>query len=454
MSKWPDDHWFLREWRNGTGRTIREVAHQAALGASSLNNWELGQARPDIYDLRTLDRYYKAGGALVSLAQAGRHRCDVLPPRQRWWLHFRTDTGPVWAWIRPEGDRPVQIQFSWGIFVGEATANPNGTVFTAPVSARNPAALVEANEPVWIDLGEGTLPPYLDLDFGEESINRMFGIQISEAMRDVLATELKKILEHGYRRSLFDLIVSSWQSTDGQPETRDPGVQDPAVPRTTSSEDSPFIVLSGNQYQRIREQACYDRLSVRDKLDEHRFGPPIRKSAISRLEQGRVVADRNIRSRLDAIYGCDGRTACDPVKVTRQHDWAVVEVPDYWYGPVWIRLQGAAPLEAPVRFRWHPWERLYNARIPSLVTLEAAGPARPLCVDLPRSWTLEAGMGYRPEATEINDGWDIVPGAANYVSALYRPVLLQFARAYGSGLRRLLRRLIGNARASGGSIAP
>lgn len=437
---WPEDQWFLRSWRMSRGVTLRAVARETNLSTSSLDNWELGSTRPDIADLRRLDDYYGARGALVSLAQAGRIPDRVLPAKPELWMQFRHDGDAAWCWIRPDSDQPVHVRFWWGVFIGEFDVAVGGLVLTSPVAVKNPPVLLQASSPIWADYGKGILPKDLDLPFDDRSsIARVIALGLSDSIGNLIATELKRMSKSKVLGPMYSKVLS--RSTSGPTlETDVNGDRSSAQKGIASIE--PAYLPTKAEYQRLRISRCYDRKSVTDEVNLQYPSVPIGSTAIKRLEGGRNVACQFLVARLDVLYCCDGATTCEEVRVVYDGNEAHVFVPQFWYGPIWVQFSSTRSEAAPVLLHWSPWEREYLAEPNDLVTFRTGGPTDPLLVRLPRGWSIRAGMGCPPAAVDLNHGWDMAAGTRSLIVSQYGPVLWQFVRAYASDVPGLLRRLV------------
>jgi hypothetical protein len=138
-------------------------------------------------------------------------------------------------------------------------------------------------------------------------------------------------------------------------------------------------------------------------------GHAVTASALRAYEEtGVVPAVECFFSRLDAVYGADGRLGLDVVHDSRsRYPRDGIRFPAYWQGPVWLQVRGdGEDASGLVDLVWGPWRRRqYVLAGTVLTTRRAAHDMPPLTCELPAGWHARAGVGAIPAGLDINHGW-------------------------------------------------
>jgi hypothetical protein len=413
--------WLLRTWRTRVAElTLKEVSSQLFQSShTTLCEWEGGIRPVPVERLRELDGVYAAGGALVDLAMAlGTPK--ALPPRTAWTHNFSESGGPVWMWLRPvPGAGQVTAVARWAAFAYDCVeiCDDRGVFCTARTSMANPALWVELPEPGWVDFGEGELPSALALrQIDAMSVCRVVGDGHSAAGL-VAPPVVERFLSDatfaddvvGFFAQSPDVVRSIFSTRRGWDridDLTDSGTRRPspvAGPRFT-----------GKQYRTLRtgrglSQNDAATLATELLLDDRDRRGRVRKVTVENIrgvEEGRTPRPRYLRSRLDRVYRADGRTGTEAVEPERHGDAHVFNFPTFWIGPVWFAVEASDDQPAVVRSDWHESHKEIRVVGGAVMTCRRPISARhPFVLSCPAGWRVTGGMGFLPDAEDVNLGW-------------------------------------------------
>ena len=193
----------------------------------------------------------------------------------------------------------------------------------------------------------------------------------------------------------------------------------------------PTITFTPDEYRRLRKREdsrnemspfLYQKLLPESPVDDDR---------IRRFEQGRNTKVPNLRSRLDSVYGADGRTCWEPVTAERMGDEeSRISFPPYWVGPVTLsacKVTGTGDPVQTITIRWGEWETKVLLASDTTMTLRRCTKNDPpIEVMHPAGWEIRAGIGYDASSFDINTGWHpTTPEAKLHLFERLKPIYLQ-----------------------------
>lgn len=467
---WTDQAELLRVWRNNiaTDASGRRFTPRTAAVACAKIDSDRAPSRQTIYNwedprrdasprfesgLATLDKAYRAGGALEGLVLA---TPKVFAPRFIWSHNFVPLTtkapesevtgnetssavwppttlsvlesevtgqdkvgGRVWAWLRPgpNGDGIVDVRVRWGVFEASVArrTGDEGLFLTCRVSTPHPAAFIAwRRTPGWCDFGTGPIP-------------RALGVEIISEVDVMTIRELSQSLRH-----LFRATWRAWAAVETPTASlqkrllvlllKTPGVtgrRDATTPPDGLPLDPWPDPNLGSDYAALREARGMTQRYAADLVSSHLApGQYVSSQQLSDFEEHR----RRTRvpyfaSMLDRAYGADGFTCRERVNEidAAGAGRSQVHFPYHWVGPIVITLsspRGNGHETADMDLRWGSWHSPLRVRSGLGVTCrrDAPGAGEPLVIDHPPDWELTVELGYNPEAVDINgDNWDVVP---------------------------------------------
>lgn len=443
--------WLLRSWRDRVAGVDR--AQAAALvnrESGTIWAWESDNDRrcPKLGLIQRLDQGYGADGALAELALAIDTPASPLPPRRSWAHNFPGPSGPVWAWLRPSpGGNRIQATVTWGLLVAtiDDPCDQMGLFVTAPVSVSNPAVQVVLECPGSVDFGTGEIPEALGPPV-IDGIVRLGLIQdrayAHEFVRRLVTAgkRLQRPIPGGLRGFGKVVVVAHRRiaaSRNGPSEREDLTAREPPVALAGQG------CFSGGQFAALREARAMSGKARRIAAERaSELEPPtwFTVEQLRGLEEERQPRGVDYpRARLDTIYRADGFTCSERVDPVVERNSATanaairysVVFPEFWVGPVWITFEADDGAIGDVELNWPPWRKPLTLRSGTTVsTRRAVSTSEPLRVDVPRTWSIEAGMGMHPGAIDVSDGWS--PGGAEEDSTLwgYSPLYDAVARAW------------------------
>lgn len=301
----------LTTWRAHAGFDQQQVAArlQPASSVGALSTWERDRRRPSWERIAELDDVYGAGGALVDLAGALDSPVG-LPSRRVWSHNFRSEPGPVWAWLRPETPGVLQAVLRWGAFGIDLRheCTRRGVLVCVPTSFTNPAGWVILREPGWVDFGRGRPPTELGIPIIEaldhasvtdlpHSVAGLVSRALSERYRSdaAFATEVQQLF--GARPDLVDRVFNT---TTGWRQILDVGPA-PAAAARSGAAGMP-AGFSGSQYAALRAARHLSLRQAAEAATTLDPTAPVSDDHVRRLEAGSAPRVERLRSRLDMVY--------------------------------------------------------------------------------------------------------------------------------------------------------
>ena len=306
-------------------------------------------------ELTAIDHALGAQGAFLDMAWAmgygvmkaeGRVAGPILQASRRWEHNFVDHDGPVWIWVRPQGEssnkKPfVTMHCGPGTF--QLKGKPAGKSFLCHLPLCYPALpfIVELEFAGNVDFGRGVVPVQLDQNMIHIGV-------LTEAYMPII--ELPKKRTDGFQASLRANTREShaWvgrltNSGDGSvwsrwSEGRNPPIVVPAVEPITNLEEI-----------RIRRGFSRNELcdAVNSLLGDHSFTEATYRTFEGNPQALAVpYADRAAKERrraqlvaVDTVLGCHGLLAQTEVACTSEEKGYVwnVHFPSNWIGPTWIR---------------------------------------------------------------------------------------------------------------------
>lgn len=432
----------LTTWRAHAGFDQQQVAArlQPASSVGALSTWERDRRRPSWERIAELDDIYGAGGALVDLAGALDSPVG-LPSRRVWSHNFRSEPGPVWAWLRPETPGVLQAVLRWGAFGIDLRheCTRRGVLVCVPTSFTNPAGWVILREPGWVDFGRGRPPTELGIPIIEaldhasvtdlpHSVAGLVSRALSERYRSdaAFATEVQQLF--GARPDLVDRVFNT---TTGWRQILDVGPA-PAAAARSGAAGMP-AGFSGSQYAALRAARHLSLRQAAEAATTLDPTAPVSDDHVRRLEAGSAPRVERLRSRLDMVYRADGRTCVETIATRRGATtgrW-ILDFPDYWVGPVWLQVDGPAGTTSDAVLVWagdYVPLRVHAGRV--LTCRRAFHGAPPASLSLAPNWTVSAaGVGAREHAADVNWGWYSTDGDPNDSPAVNEHFLALFGRS-------------------------
>lgn len=440
----PHDQWFLQSWRRARGNLpLREVGEATGLSIANLSQWERGSRVPDIDDLIRLDDFYNAAGALISLAQAGRVSCAVIPAREQWWSNL-SGSGPVWVWLRgPAGSAGTHAMLQWGVLSGSVEVSGVGLIVWSAVSIKNPAVKVTFTAPGLAHFGTGRIPREFGIPLvtgldvarfvnRHDSSFRLFRGQLGV----LLASQFKWVKQIlGFLQHRQDLV----RVVATEPNNRTPAL-DLRMYAEPPRQGKPVVALDPDEYRELRTARCLSRASAARVVTEQFPSDPVLPRDIKSLELGHEPRVEHLRARLDRLYETDGFTVFERCPANASPGLAEIRFPAYWRGPIWLRFQARDASARKLTLRWGPWQKriLVPSNIP--ITCRYAGGKEPLWVSFDPSWELACGVGVYLGAANVNEDWepvDLLAGVALFhqYSVVYLRLFERSKEEFGKLMR-------------------
>jgi hypothetical protein len=386
-----------------------DVARKLFCDASLISKWEANRDVPRASQI-SLDTAYGAGGCLGDLLLAiGTPK--TLPARHRWYHNFGPSGGPVWAWIRSMTPGGSEGRITWGPygFTIAVPGGPAGMIINAPVSVNNPPTLVQLEQPGWVDFGRGNVPdwvsaPVVDgaqlLDVSDQGKNETIGL-IADHMRGLLDV-------HG--RTQGELAAFLRQRPELVAEVLGRVRQRAAVERLAPTPRLEAVVdpARGARLCAIRRGRGIFQREVAGLLttQEGTDGlPPITSYHIRVIEDSGISKVDFLVERLDILYRCDGLLTCSPIGPLRA-GVGEARFPDFWVGNVWLDIEPAEGQRTDVELLWGGYRRPLSLEGRTAVTLRKSLAGQPpLLVKTCEDCRWQAGVGFRPDAVDVNQNW-------------------------------------------------
>jgi len=444
---------LLARWRvDVAGRRATDVAGALGVARSAISNWESARRSPSATTLADLDRVFAAGGALVDLATA-LHSPQALPPRTIWWHNFVPSGGPVWAWIRPAtpGLRTI-ITARWGVLGVrlEHQLHHQGLAITVPVSVSNPPARIEVDHPAWVDFGHGQIPDALGIPTVAAATALRHMAPGGDPTLQIFAAQLRPLIHSPWLAHIRDLLGLGHDTTENTPADPTPVAPTEAsmAPGLHLGTSDPWRSLcqepetwSGAAYRRLRRARRLSRADVASRATVLEPEEPVSDDQILLLESGGHPRVPYLYARLDTIYGADGHTCTDTVAVTHDDGQAIVAFPWWWTGPIWITITSPTPrTPVPVTLIWPPWrQQLQIDSLCTVTTRKPPGPTPPLVVNTPPDVVITGGVGYHPDAHDVNMAWHAID--RHYADSIFNQYFPLYLHLTGQTLTELRHQL-------------
>jgi hypothetical protein len=362
-------------------------------------------------------------------------------PQEVTYFNFRKPGCPGWIWVRVPGQQAAEIRLTCGgALIGTAvvgSAEP-GLIVALPTTISNPALRVITSTQTWVNAGHGVMPPavarnlatrvddvrpmpklpverrHLDLLAGsvftvDPSTRRQVSVlhrlhQVARALdmdRDTAVSLATMLLSPPIRSS----VQVAGARTDRRPK---------ALSRQPEGGSLDRLLMSGAELKALRQDARgTTRKHLAAKLVNLEPDHPVTDRDIETLEHDdRLPAIPHLISRIDAALAGSGLVGCEQSFDSRRQRPAPdgpheVSFPEYWIGPVWIRLDGPAHKgECSVDLVWDRWalrQTWQNGMTAS--TRRAPGIESPLMVRTQPGWRVRAGTGLPPEAVDVQGSW-------------------------------------------------
>jgi transcriptional regulator with XRE-family HTH domain len=380
---------------------------------SALSQWETGRRRSGrlvtLRDLQALDVVYGAQGALVDIALSVGTPAG-LPARTCWAHNPQGPSGPAWAWLRPRrGAGRVVARLLWGAFRLDLAepCDDRGLFVTTPMSMPNPAVWVHLRESGWVDFGRGPVPSHLgirtvdalvaaDLGTGGHSAAGLVAPNVAARFEEdeEWAEEVLEFL--GHRRDLVRSVFRAIPTREIGVDLSDSGDGTGPVPAG----------FSGAEYRALREARRLSQTEVARLVTRLMPEDPVSDDQVGLVERDRTPRSRFLRARLDQVYRADGHTCVERVNVMGVRSPFCAELPAFWIGPIWFTFRANTDAMADARIEWGQHHKRMRVRSSTTVTCRRpTTEPTPFVVCCPEGWTVEAGLGARPDARDVNWGW-------------------------------------------------
>lgn len=436
---------LLHTWRTqvagcGQATVVAEIGVSAGLASM----WETGARRISIDHLRRLDGLHSADGALVDLALA-LDTPQGLPPRTLWAHNPQGPSRPHWAWLRPRpGEGRVDALLLWGAFAFDCSApcDDRGFFVTSPVSMPNPPVWVHLRAPGWVDFGQGRIPDEL----GVPAFEAVTAARLSTGGQSPVGLVDPSVVTRFRREPRFaeavvdffglkaELIRQVFSAVEPKNYMADLTTDPPGPVAATRPFDGP--ALRALREARGLSQADAAQLAS-DMLPDH----PVSEDQVRVLERGGNPRPRLLRSRLDTAYRGDGVTGVEDLDVAGTRSPYAIEFPPFWIGPIWVALEGDDPAPGRVELAFGRHRKHVMARPGVTLTCRRSIPEKePLVVSCPPGWRVDAGVGHRPEARDVNWGWRDVNDASTRGDAPVHELFLGLFGRTRAEFERLLAR--------------
>lgn len=392
---------LIRECRNSLGLSMEAVAAGGGPSKAVLSKWERDPWGGGVEFVERLDRHYDQRGALSATAAAVRLMC-LLPPEQQWRAH--PPESRFWAWFRSPS--PSRAEVSWGPWRLDVSVpgSRNGLVIEAPFGIPEPPLTVEFERPGWFAIGNGRFPRWVGAPV-RDGYHLLLPGTTPDPLLNLLGRSLQKMTPDTIRRDLrLSNATLAALRQHSMVRARD------LPPEPVGTAGPMYRTVADGELARTARGA--HGLSLNAAVEfANRMGDPARDRLslhkLRRLEDLASAEDFRAVSRLDRMYGLDGRLVAGPVVDAAPNELSVA-FPAHWIGPVWVqltRIEGSSGSRL-ADLTWGIFRKQLELRedrvlVETRRTYESAGP---LTVRAD-GWRIVAGVGRQPEAADINEGW-------------------------------------------------
>lgn len=424
----------IRAWREDSGVGQHDLARSLNVALSAVSMWESGQrATRSAANVSLVADIAENLGLSSDGCQAFKDMwmaaasVTAVEARADWAHNYQWPSGPGWVWLRcPEPPAVLSVRGWWsdpiqGCLKMEVGAG--GVFVQFPKTIPNPPLEVVFDESVgWADFGKGTIPLGVAKRLGAPVLNaRTLALPVQPfeppLQSNVFASLVKAI--HGFK-SVVDDFGPAWDLI--RPHFGIARFDRPPHPITDSAgshtaeqaglriDDSGWILsqalVEPARFRRIREARGLSREAAAAQVTAASQRHPVGTSALRAYEEtGSVPATDCFFSRLDTVYGTDGRFGLDVIH--GRYDRSEIEFPAYWVGPVWFQVRGpSADATGQVNLVWGPWQRRQHVLSGTILTTRKSTPHMPpLIYEVPPGWQIRAGVGAVSSGLDINHGW-------------------------------------------------
>lgn len=424
----------LRAWREHAGVSLRELARRIPAAPGAVSMWESGQrgtrtpgALPVIAVIaQKLDLAGHSAQAFSDMWQAA-GSVTAGDPRRSWSHNFQDPSGPAWAWLRcPDEAEKLAVTGWWSdVFQGslDMPVGPGGVFVQFPGTIPNPPLEARFDEPGgWADFGRGVVPDDVAERLGAVVLDARQHLRVLPVCEPPLGESAFRQMLPAIRRGkeTVELFGVGWSFLAPHlgfgRDNADPHPLD-----EFSRQELTGVELDGSG--RITSQFLVDHVSLRRLRDARGMSReaaaaaatdleppnPLSASALRALEdRGAALPATRIISRLDTVYGADGRVGIDRTFDSRWDNTGDgIRFPPYWQGPVWLQFHApSSAADGLAELVWGYWRRRQYVR-PGMVltTRKATKGVQPLTYSIPGSWHVTAGTGMINAALDINHGW-------------------------------------------------
>jgi transcriptional regulator with XRE-family HTH domain len=409
------------------GVSQQRVAERLAVQPSTLSNWENG-TRAISVGYQQLDAAVGAEGVLAELLWAFGTRRG-LDPHRSWTKIFPGESGPVWAWFRSPSPK-VKLEGEWGVarIDHELNLGANGLFMTLGASVAESALVIQLSEPGWVDFGRGELPPDIPLApvLPAAELARR-STATGPFMQLFIGSIMSKLTSRPWSREVASFAVVAPKTiasfVSGFSRSQDVETPDPWPPLPDGIE-----AVDRLRFARLRRARGLSLVDTASRLAAI-TGTEVGKDTLRRFETGvGQPHDPLLPAALDHVLGANGHLGM--VEIRSDRGSGSVRLPPYWYGPVWIAVEGPGT-EGRVRVRFGDWYRQVRGTLPMLVAIQSWAPETALRISADSSITWKVGLGRRVGAVSIDQNW--VPASIGAAQRALSETERAIMRAFGVG---------------------
>jgi hypothetical protein len=183
-----------------------------------------------------------------------------------------------------------------------------------------------------------------------------------------------------------------------------------------------------DRFERLRQARGLSLVDTATRL-ARLTGIEVGKDTLRRFETGvGQPHDPLLPAALDCVLDANGHLGM--IELRSDSGDAAVHLPPYWYGPVWIAVEGPGR-DARFRLRFGDWYRQVRGGLPMLVTIQSWAPETPLRISIDPSVRWTVGIGRRTGAVSVDQNW--VPASFGAAQRALRETEQAMMRAFGVG---------------------